>query len=254
MRVVAVVPARLASSRFPNKPLVPIAGLPMVEHVRRRVALVAGISEVVVATPDDGIRRAVEQAGGRVVMTADTHERAADRVEEAARTLDADVVVMVQGDEPLLRPNAVAAVIGPFASDAGVGCTNLLSPLRADGDRGHPDIVKAACALDGGILYFTRAAIPLFRLAGDAPVYRQTGIMAFTADRLRRFATLAPTPLERIESVDMLRFLEHGLPIRGVVVDHETIGVDRPADVAIAERALRDDPEQRAIHERIRGV
>ena len=251
MRIVAVIPARLASSRFPDKPLAEIAGLSMVEHVRRRVGLVAGVDEVVVATPDQAIRRVVERAGGRVVMTADTHERAADRVEEASRSLSADVVVMVQGDEPLLMPETLAAVFEPFLGGSDVGCTNLLSPLRGDEDRRHPDIVKAACAADGRILYFSRAAIPLFRQAGDAPVYRQTGIMAFSADRLRRFSALPPTPLEQIESIDMLRFLEHGLGIQGVVVEHETIGVDRPSDVGVAERVLREDPLQRALHERI---
>lgn len=223
----------------------------MVEHVRRRAALAEGVAEVVVATPDEAIRVAVERAGGRVVMTADTHERAADRVEEAARSFRADVVVMVQGDEPLLRPETVTAVIAPFLGGADVGCTNLLSPLRSSEDRRHPDVVKAACAADGAILYFSRAPIPLFRQEGEAPVYRQTGIMAFSAERLRRFSALSPTPLERIESIDMLRFLEHGLRIQGVVVDHETIGVDRPADVEAAERALREDPVQRALHERI---
>lgn len=246
-----MVPARLASSRFPDKPLVEIGGLPMVEHVRRRAALAEGVAEVVVATPDERIRRVVEAAGGRVVMTADTHERAADRVAEAARGLGADVVVMVQGDEPLLRPEAITALIQPFEEDASTGCTNLLSPLRSERDREDQDIVKAACASDGTILYFSRAAIPLFRQPGPAPVYRQTGIMAFTSERLAAFASLTPTALERIESVDMLRFLEHGLAIRGVVIEHETIGVDRPADVAVAERALTDDPVQWALHERV---
>lgn len=251
MRVVAVVPARLASSRYPDKPLVPIAGLPMVEHVRRRAALAEGVDEVVVATCDDRIRVAVESYGGRVVMTAATHQRATDRVEEAARSLDADVIALVQGDEPLLIPDTVAAAIAPILSDPRVGCTNLLSRLAGPDDRADPDIVKAACAKDGDVLFLTRAPIPYLRQVGDVPVFRQTGIMALRKDWLAAFAALPETPLERAESVDMLRLLEHGRSIRGVVTDRTTLGVDRPDDVAPIERALREDAEQRALWERI---
>lgn len=250
-RVVAVVPARLASSRYPDKPLVPIAGMPMVEHVRRRAALADGIDEVVVATCDERIRAAVEGYGGRVVMTAATHQRATDRVEEAARSLDADVVALVQGDEPLLIPDTVAAAVAPLLADPNVGCTNLLSRLAGPDDLLDPDIVKAACALNGDILFLTRAAIPHRRHAGDVPVYRQTGIMALRKEWLRSFAALPATPLERAESVDMLRLLEHGRSIRGVVTDRVTLGVDRPDDVPPVERALREDPEQRALWRRI---
>lgn len=246
-RAVAVVPARLASSRFPNKPLVAIAGLPMVEHVRRRAAMVEGVDEVVVATCDEAIRRAVEDAGGRVIMTADTHERCTDRVEEAARSLDADIVVIVQGDEPLLLPDAVRVTIEPLLRDERIVCTSLLSTLRTRADLTDPDIVKAVCARDGDVLYFTRAAVPFYRVDGDAPVYRQTGIMAMRHSLLSTYATLAETPLERVESVDMLRLLEHGYSVRGVVLEYDTIGVDRPGDVALVERVLHDDPAQRAL-------
>ena len=245
--MIVVVPARLASSRFPNKPLAAIAGLPMVEHVRRRAALVDGVDEVVVATCDEAIRRVVEEAGGRAVMTADTHVRCTDRVEEAARSLEGDIIVIVQGDEPLLLPDAVRLTIEPLLRDEGVLCTNLLSVLRSASDLGEPDIVKAACARNGDILYFTRAAIPFRRAQGDAPVYRQTGIMALRQSLLSRYASLPETPLERVESVDMLRLLEHGYRIRGVILDYDTIGVDRPGDIARVEQVFREDPAQRAL-------
>jgi 3-deoxy-manno-octulosonate cytidylyltransferase (CMP-KDO synthetase) len=254
-RVVAIVPARMASSRFPGKPLVPLLGIPMVEHVRRRAALEeAGVDEVIVATCDVSIRDAVLAAGGRAIMTADTHERCTDRIEEAARGLAADVVVMVQGDEPLLLPEAVGQIAAPLIRDPSVVCTNLLSPLESAEDRNNPDIVKAACAVNGDILFLSRAPIPLFRSTVEVPVFRQTGIMAFRADLLRRYASLPETPLERAESVDMLRLLEHGIPIRGVRVDYRTVGVDRPEDVSSVERLLRDDRRQWELFERTRGT
>lgn len=254
-RIVVIVPARMASSRFPGKPLIPLLGVPMVEHVRRRASLPeAGAHEVIVATCDVSIRDAVAAAGGQAVMTKDTHERCTDRIEEAAREIDADVVVMVQGDEPLLLPEAVRQIAAPLLDDPSVVCTNLLSPLESEEDRRNPDIVKAACALNGDVMYFSRAPIPLFRSQVEVPVFRQTGIMAFRSDLLRRYATLTETPLERAESVDMFRLLEHGIPIRGVRVDYRTVGVDRPGDVPAVEQYLREDPVQRALFDRTKGA
>ncbi len=237
----------MASSRFPGKPLVPILGLPMVEHVRRRALLAAGIDEVVVATCDTSIFDAVAAMGGRAIMTADTHERCTDRVEEAMRSLAGDIVVMVQGDEPLLVPDAVERVAQPLRERANVVCTNLLSPLESDADLANPNIVKAACAQDGRVLFFSRAPIPFYRKHADCPIYRQTGIMGFRTDLLRRYSSLPETPFERAESVDMLRLLEHGVAIHGVVVDYPTVGVDRPEDVPAVERWLHGNDLQRAL-------
>ena len=229
----------------------PLLGVPMIEHVRRRAALPeAGMTDVIVATCDASIRDTVAAAGGRAVMTADTHERCTDRIEEAARAVDAPIVVMVQGDEPLLLPDAVQRVAAPLLEDPSVVCTNLLSPLESDEDRSNPDIVKAACRLDGDIMYFSRAAIPLFRSRVEVPVFRQTGIMAFRSDLLHEYARLEETPLERAESVDMFRLLEHGYRIRGVRVAYRTVGVDRPEDVPAVEQLLKTDPVQRDLYRR----
>lgn len=244
--VTVVVPARMASSRFPGKPLVPIFGLPMVEHVRRRAGLARGIGEVVVATCDQSILEAVVAAGGRAVMTADTHERCTDRVEEAMRDLPGDIVVMVQGDEPLLVPEAVEAVSRPLIERPEVVCTNLLSPLEGEADLANPNIVKAACDQQGRVMFLTRSAVPSYRKRVVCPIYRQTGIMAFRADLLRTYSTLPETPFEQAESVDMLRLLEHGYAIHGVVVDYPTIGVDRPEDVPTVEAWVRTHPDQQA--------
>jgi 3-deoxy-manno-octulosonate cytidylyltransferase (CMP-KDO synthetase) len=249
-----IVPARMASSRYPGKPLVSIAGLPMVEHVRRRAMLADGAGAVIVATCDASIFDAVTAAGGRAVMTSDTHERCTDRIEEAARSLEGDVIVMVQGDEPLLMPEAVSAVARPLLDRPEVACTNLLSPLESDADLDNPNIVKAACDQRGRVLFFSRARIPYPRKPVACPIYRQTGVMGFRASLLHLYSTLAETPFERAESIDMLRLLEHGHPIHGVVVDYPTIGVDRPEDVPVAERWLREDAAQRALHARIQGA
>jgi 3-deoxy-manno-octulosonate cytidylyltransferase (CMP-KDO synthetase) len=251
-RTIVVIPARMASSRFPGKPLVLIAGVPMVEHVRRRALLARGIDEVVVATCDEAIMTSIQGLGGRAVMTADTHERCTDRVNEAVQSLAGDIVVMVQGDEPLLNPEAIERVARPIVDDERVSCTNLLSPLESDADLQNPNIVKAACAQNGDVLFLSRAPIPFFRKRDTCPIYRQTGIMAFRRSLLEHFSRLPETPFERVESVDMLRLLEHGLPIRGVVVDYPTVGVDRPQDLPGVEALLAGDAVQRDLHERSR--
>jgi 3-deoxy-manno-octulosonate cytidylyltransferase (CMP-KDO synthetase) len=245
-----VIPARMASSRFPGKPLAPILGLPMVEHVRRRALLARGVRDVVVATCDASIFDAIGSFGGRAVMTADSHERCTDRVHEAMLALPGDLVVMVQGDEPLLVPEAIERVAKPLIDLPEVGCTNLLSPLESDADLTNPNIVKAVCAQDGRVMFFSRSPIPSYRKRVTCPVYRQTGIMGFRADLLRRYADLPETPFEQAESVDMLRLLEHGLPIHGVLVDYPTVGVDRPEDVPAVEAWLRGHAQQKALYER----
>lgn len=249
--ITVVIPARMASSRFPGKPLATILGLPMVEHVRRRAVLAHGIDLVAVATCDEAIKQAVEAFGGRAVMTRNTHERCTDRVEEAMEHLPGEIVAMVQGDEPLLIPEAVSQVVQPLIDDPGLDVVNLLSPLESAGDYANPNIVKAVCDRGGNVIYLTRAPVPFFRQQGSVPVYRQTGIMAFRAGFLPRFSALQETSLEKAESVDMLRVIEHGIRIRGVVVDYVTLGVDQPGDVEVIEEKLRNDPQQTALFERI---
>lgn len=252
--VTVIIPARMASSRFPGKPLVPIAGLPMIEHVRRRALLVDGVTHVIVATCDREIKNAVEAAGGRVVMTKDTYERCTDRVEEAMSDLPGDIVAMVQGDEPLLIPDAIRQITQPLLDDLAIQCTNLLSPLESAADYLNPNIVKAVINKQAEIMFLTRAAVPYFRQQVEVPVYRQTGIMAFRTEFLHEFTSLSETSLERAESVDMLRVLEHGRRITGVVASYVTFGVDRPADVPIAERILNEDPVQRDLFRRVIGM
>lgn len=252
-RVVAVIPARMASSRFPDKPLAMIAGLPMIEHVRRRAQLAALVHDVVVATCDRAVADVVTAAGGKAVMTADTHERATGRVAEAMTTLAGDVVAVIQGDEPLLMPDEIDRMVEPFLTRADLECVSVLSPLQSDADYSNPSIVKAACDRSGHIMYFSRAPIPFFQRRGQAPVFRETGLRAFRADFLQTYSRLPETPLERVESVDLMRVLEHGHKIFAVRTAAPTLGVDHPADVALVEAALLTDSRQQAIYEQIRN-
>jgi 3-deoxy-manno-octulosonate cytidylyltransferase (CMP-KDO synthetase) len=246
-KVVAFVPARMAASRFPGKPLAPILGIPMVEHVRRRVALADVVDEVVVATCDRDIMDTVVAAGGRAVMTKDTHERCTDRIAEAAAKIDCDIAIQVQGDEPLFMPEVLSDVVAPFLRDSSVKCTNLLSVIGDKADLQDIDIVKTVLDNQGRVLYFSRSPIPHFRVDAPCPMRRQTGVAAFTRDFLLEFTALPPSPLEIVESIDFLRILAHGYAIHGVVCEALTVGVDRPGDVAKIERILREDAVQNAL-------
>ena len=169
------------------------------------------------------------------------------------RSLIGDIVLIVQGDEPLLQPEVLPRVTQPLVERPEIVCTNLLSPLEGEDDFANPNIVKAACARNGDVLFLTRAAVPFFRRRMACPVYRQTGIMALRASFLHVYGSLTETPLEVAEAVDMLRVLEHGYRIAGVVIDYSTVGVDRPEDVPVVEQFLQSDAVQRNLYERTRG-
>jgi 3-deoxy-manno-octulosonate cytidylyltransferase (CMP-KDO synthetase) len=232
-RVVSVIPARMAATRFPGKPLAMLAGLPMIEHVRRRVALSSAMDDVIVATCDSEIAQAVTRHGGRVVMTADTHVRCTDRVAEAAANLDADIIINVQGDEPLVRPEILNPLVDALKADPSLPCANLMAKIHSDDDFNSHNVVKTVFDRAGNALYFSRLPI--------GQRYKQLGIIAFRADFLRTFALLEPSPLEALESVDMLRALEHGYKVRMVVSEFESVGVDTPADLERAAQLLEKD-------------
>ena len=216
----------------------------MVEHVRRRVALCEGLDEVYVCTCDREIADAVEKHGGRVVMTSPKHERASDRVAELAVGIQADIVVMVQGDEPMVVPEMVTLSLGPILEDPNVVCTNLASPIENQEDFLDRNTIKVVMARNGDALYFSREAIPTrARLAfADLKVYKQVCIIPFRRDFLLTYAALEPTPLEQAESIDMLRALEHGYPVRLVYSPYKSQAVDLPAELARVEALMREDP------------
>jgi 3-deoxy-manno-octulosonate cytidylyltransferase (CMP-KDO synthetase) len=251
MRTVVIIPARMGSSRFPGKPLAKILDLPMIEHVRRRALLCEGIDGVIVATCDEPIRRTVESHGGTAVMTSDRHERCTDRIAEAARGLRADVVVNLQGDEPCVLPRAAADAARPLGEDRGCLCSCLVYPVATYEEMENPNYVKTVLSKSGSVLYFSRSVIPSRRRGESPPLYRQSGIMAYRRDFLLEFASWPQTPLERAESVDMMRILENDRRIQAVVTPYFTPGVDVPDDIATVERLIRTNAVQRELFDRI---
>jgi 3-deoxy-manno-octulosonate cytidylyltransferase (CMP-KDO synthetase) len=253
-KTVAIIPARMAASRFPGKPLANILGLPMIEHVRRRALLCKALDEVYVATCDQAIFDKVVSCGGKSIMTKDTHQRCTDRVEEAITHVQADIVVILQGDEPLFDADIIEKLVEPFHKDASVVCTNLVTPISDAKDLLDVDIVKALLDQKGQVLYFSRAQVPHKRVNHACPVYRQTGLSAFTADFLKTFSQLPPTPLEITESIDFMRILEHRYPIVGIVHQGRSVGVDRPDDIPVVEEILHKDPLQSQIYKKIASL
>jgi 3-deoxy-manno-octulosonate cytidylyltransferase (CMP-KDO synthetase) len=243
-RIVAIIPARMGSTRFPGKPLAILLGRPMLEHVVRRATMCDRLDAVYVATCDEEIRVAIEDFGGSVIMTSASHERASDRVAEAAEQLDADIVTMIQGDEPMIVPEMIVAALRPLLDDRSVTCVNLARRISRAEDFLDPNTIKVVTDSRSDALYFSRASIPAhaFGRGDDPPVFKQVCVIPFRRECLRAFARLAPTPLERAESIDMLRILEHGGRVRMVETSVETHAVDTPDDLRLVETLMCDDP------------
>jgi 3-deoxy-manno-octulosonate cytidylyltransferase (CMP-KDO synthetase) len=230
---IAIIPARYESSRLPGKALADIAGRPMIEHVYRRAAAAKSVSRVIVATDDQRILEAVRGFGGEAIMTAATHQSGTDRLAEAAAALDCDVVVNVQGDEPLLAPDTIDAAVEPFAIDAALEMSTLRRAIADPAELLNPNVVKVVVDRDGFALYFSRAPIPFTR-AGQpaAPAWAHIGLYVYRRETLLRVAALPPTAMERAEALEQLRALEHGIRIKAIETAHETIGVDTHEDLA----------------------
>ncbi|MBM4442290.1 MAG: 3-deoxy-manno-octulosonate cytidylyltransferase [Candidatus Rokubacteria bacterium] len=243
---VAVIPARMGSSRFPGKPLAPLLGRPMIEHVYRRVAMSRAVRETYVATCDEEIRKAAEAFGAPVIMTSPAHERASERVAEAARALAADIVVLVQGDEPMTTPGMVDAAVAPMQADPSIGCANLAARITTEAEWRDPNTIKVVMDRRGNALYFSRQPIPSCARGFDrVPVFKQVCVIPFRRATLLEYAALAPTPLERAESIDMMRLLEHGRAVRMVETDACSHAVDTDDDRRRVEALLREDPLSR---------
>ena len=245
---VVLIPARLAATRLPNKPLAEIAGEPMIVHVWRR-AMEAGIGPVAVATDVPEIAEVVTRAGGQAVMTRADHASGSDRIFEAVEKLDPegrhDVVVNVQGDLPTVDPRVIAASISPL-SDAAVDLATLVAVIKREEERTNPNVVKmVGSEVSPGrfrALYFTRATAPY----GDGPLYHHIGLYAYRRKALQRFVNLQPSPLELREKLEQLRALEAGMRIDAVVVDDVPLGVDTPHDLERARdmiAARASDPK-----------
>ena len=233
-RIVAIIPARYHSTRLPGKALADIAGRPMIEHVYRRSASAAGVDAVIVATDDERIADAVRQFGGRVVMTAASHRTGTDRVAEVAHGIACDIVINVQGDEPLIPPQMIEEVVAPFG-ESGVVMATLRRRIDSEEDRLSPHVVKVVVNRDDDALYFSRAPIPSGR--GGA-AFKHVGLYGYRRQFLLEFAALPQTPLEVSESLEQLRALEHGFRIRTPETIHDSLGVDTPEDLERARRQL----------------
>ena len=238
---IVVIPARLASTRLPDKPLADIGGAPMVVHVWRR-AVAAGIGPVIVACADFQIIDVVKEAGGDAIYTNPAHVSGSDRVFEALHTVDPlkkhDCVINLQGDLPTIEPEAVKASLLPLA-DAAVDIATLAAPITEATERDDPNVVKAVLSMadgatSGRALYFSRTAVP----SGDGPLYHHIGLYAFRRAALDRFVRLPRGDLEQQESLEQLRALESGMRIDAQLVDTVPLGVDTPADLERARQML----------------
>ncbi len=245
MNILALIPARMGSSRFPGKPMAPILGKPMIGHVWERVAASPVVSLVAVATCDEVIADYIRSIGGVAVMTSDRHERASDRCAEALLTLERergvrfDLVVMVQGDEPMLDPEMIAEAVKPLQDDPGVRVSNLLAPIASVEEFEDRNCIKVVCDLKSNALYFSREPIPTRVRSTQIPMGKQVCVIPFRRDFLLEYTQLAPTPLEIAESVDMLRVLEHGLSVRMVPTHHSSQSVDTEDDLRKVELLMQ---------------
>ncbi|MFN8544160.1 MAG: 3-deoxy-manno-octulosonate cytidylyltransferase [Candidatus Binatia bacterium] len=244
MEPIAIIPARYASTRLPGKALVSIGDRPMIWHVAERTRRARGLARVIVATDDARIRDAVAPLGIEVAMTRADHPSGTDRLAEVVARLDADVVVNVQGDLPLLDPTMVERLAARMTSDPRLPMATLATPIHDAAEWHSPHVVKVVWGADGRALYFSRSPIPHdrdgVRAAGEPYGWRHVGMYAYRRDVLLRLATLAPSPLERRERLEQLRALEHGIGIGVVewVAAEPLIEVDTPEDLERARRAL----------------
>lgn len=248
MNIIGIIPARMASTRFPNKPMAMILGIPMIGHVYYRSRMCKLLNDVWVATCDQEIFDYVVSSGGKAVMTADTHERASDRAAEAMIKIEqemgkkADIVVMIQGDEPMLFPEMIDLAVKPMIEDPNIDIVNLMGKIKTREEQEDPNTVKVVVDLKDFALYYSREPIPSWKKgAKSVPMLKQVPIIPFQRDFLLKFNHLTPTPLEIIESVDMMRVLEHGYKVKMILEEFETYGVDTPADLMKVESVMKND-------------
>jgi len=249
MNIVAIIPARMASSRFPGKPMALINGMPMIGHVFLRAKMCPLLNDVWVATCDDEIFNYIHSIGGKTIMTADSHQRASDRAAEAVVKIEqiqgvkVDYVAMIQGDEPMLMPGMINDLVNPVINDPSLKITNLINEITTEEEFNSANVVKVVLDLNDFALYFSREPIPSKRkYKGTLPMWKQLGIILFDKNLLLKYINLPPTPLEVIESVDMNRLLEYGRRIKMVKTRFKSFGVDIPADVTYVEEQLKMDP------------
>jgi 3-deoxy-manno-octulosonate cytidylyltransferase (CMP-KDO synthetase) len=241
-KVVVVIPARYGSTRLPGKPLVLLAGKPMIQRVYERAKLAQRVDRVIVATDDERIVKAVEGFGGEARMTRSEHRTGTERVAEVAAREEGDVFVNVQGDEPLLDPQAIDVAVNSLLEEPQAGISTVATPIKTPGDIMDPNVVKTVLDFDGNAIYFSRAPIPWVRDRASKIQVRHLkhlGLYVFQREALLEYPTLPEGELERIEQLEQLRWMENGWKIRVAEVEHDAVSVDVQEDVARVEKLLQ---------------
>jgi 3-deoxy-manno-octulosonate cytidylyltransferase (CMP-KDO synthetase) len=242
-KIVVVIPARYGSTRLPGKPLVSLAGKPMIQRVYERARMAERADRVIVATDDERIVKAVETFGGEARMTRPDHRTGTERVAEVAAHVEGDVFVNVQGDEPLLDPLAIDTAVNALLEEPAASIATVATPIKTPADIMDPNIVKTVLDFDGNALYFSRAPIPWVRDTASKVQMRHLkhlGLYVFRHDALLEFPTLPRGDLERIEQLEQLRWMENGWKIRVAEVEHDAVSVDVPGDVERVEKLIRE--------------
>ncbi len=245
MNAICVIPARYASTRLPGKPLREICGVPMICRVYERAKLSKSVAEVIVATDDERILAAVEKNSGRAVMTRADHKTGTDRLAEVAEKFPSvEVIVNVQGDEPLIEPALIDELVSEFVGDENLQMATVAVELTDAAEIQNPNNVKVVFDKNHDALYFSRSQIPFPRNSGVAKTFKHIGIYAYRRDFLLAYAKMQPTPLERAESLEQLRALENGYKIRVIESDCEFVGVDTEEDLARVNEIYRKAGEK----------
>ena len=245
-KILALIPARMGSSRFPGKPMIMLNGKPMIRHVYERVSKNPQLALTAVATPDKEIYDYIESIGGTAVMTGNQHERASDRCAEALQILESaqnikyDIVVMVQGDEPMTNAEMINESIQPVCDDPEVQVVNLLGDITGKEEFEDRNCIKVVCDINSNALFFSRQPIPTSSITAAIPMGKQVCVISFKRDFLLEYTRMLPTPLEIAESVDMLRILEHGIKVKMVPTKHQSYSIDVMSDVKRVEDKLSE--------------
>lgn len=244
MSITAIIPARYASTRLPGKPLLEIAGKPMIQHVYERAQKAELVNRVIVATDDRRILDAVKGFGGEVVMTSDAHRSGTDRLAEVAAALESDIIVNVQGDEPLIDPAMIDEAIRPLMEDSSIVMGSLKAEIRDEAELNNPNLVKVVVDRNDFALYFSRYPIPYFR--DTAPLslltghFKHIGLYVYRRDFLLEYAGMPQTPLEEAEKLEQLRALENGYRIKVPTTRLQSLGVDTEDDLERVRRLMKD--------------
>lgn len=249
-KIIGIIPARMGSTRFPGKPLARIVGVPMLGHVYHRSKLSTSLDEVYIATPDKEIVEYANSIGAKYVITKSTHERASDRTAEAVEKIDSetaektDIVVLIQGDEPMLVPEMIDMAIKPMLEDSSLQVINLMAPIESIEEHHDPNCIKVVVDRNSDAMFFSREPIPSRKKWKNdtIPMFKQVCIMPFSRDYLIQFSKLDPSIMEEIESIDMNRALEYGHKVKMVLQNFKTQAVDTPEDLKKVEQMMQDDP------------